>query len=72
MGHCNGLTTPISIEYSFGTYKNDTEAKRYWTHLYAYVIGTMLHLTFNTWQNISFAVNHYARFNPNTKTPQDN
>ena len=45
--HCNGLPTPTKFEAPLSTYKNGSEAKRYWPNLYASVIGMILYMASN-------------------------
>ena len=44
MEHFNGLPATTKVEAPLGTNTNGSEAKRYWTNSYAYVIGMMLYL----------------------------
>ena len=58
MDHCNGLPTTTNVEAPLGTEVNGSEANRYWTNSYDYVIGMILNLETNTRTYISFAVHH--------------
>ena len=50
---------------------NVSEAKRYWTNLYASVIGIMLYLASNTIPDIYFDFNQCVRFIHNTKASHE-
>ena len=71
IGNCIGFPTPTKVEAPLGIYGNNTEADRYWSNLYASVIGTMLYLASNTIPDIYFAVIQCARFTHNTKASHE-
>ena len=67
MDHCNGFPTPTKVEATLGTYEHGSEAKRYWTNFYDYVIGVLLYLSSNKRPYIYCAVHHCSQFINNTK-----
>ena len=71
MDNFNGFPTSTKVEAPLGTYVNVSEAKRYWTNSYAYVIWMMLYLASNTRPDISFSVYQCARFTHNTNSSHE-
>ena len=67
MEHCNDFPTPTKVEAPIWKYDNSTEAKKYWTNSYEYIIGMILCMTLKTRPYIYFDVNQCAWFNHNTK-----
>ena len=71
MEHCNGFSTPTKVDYSLGTDANGSEAKRDCHNLYASIIGMVLYLVSNTRPDISFSIQHCARFTHKIKASHE-
>ena len=71
MEHCNGFPTTTKFEAPLVTDANGSEAKRYLTNSYDYIIGMMLYLESNTKPDISFSVHQCAWFTHNIKASHE-